>query len=1022
MRLKLSENIGNKTRIVCLLASLFFIFQGRYFCSNAGLTEYYLSLPTIHIDSNRILNEKLPQTKLATLGTPVLISPGNDGKPDTIYTTQPVFKWHKVPNAESHLLRIYKKVSEYQYNLIFNSAYYVVIVDTSFLMLPNILDDNETYLWYIKALNDSSISAWSQPFRFTVKTGKKKKSVKHHELILPPTEPPVVETHAIEEVFLTFKYGSVVNIPIIAFLEGDKLFLPVKTIFGALKIFYEDEGKIKTLTGFFIDRSKKYKLDFTRREFEFNNRKIPLKKDEYYLDELDDEYYLTPDAFNKLFGMKFTVNYRKLILRLNSKILLPVYERELSKLNFEIFKNKSQTNTYGKFFPSKSDLLNFGFVDYNVSSTLSRNSKPYSSYYFGLSSNLLGGEANVSFNGTAIAGNLINDRIDWSWRYGMFNKYLTQITIGNFFVQGLSSYSLRGISLTNEPLEARRLFSKYKIRSKTHPNWEVELYKNNLPIDYVTADENGNYEFEIPLNYGMTYVKLRHLGTKGEVYVDEKLFHIPYELLPPKELNYHVNFGETPFTKIKIARADVEYGLNKNLTNKIGFDYIHSGSYKRGVFYNSLTAKVSTEYLINLIAAPNAFYKLGVSGIYPSLSSFDIFYTYHDKNVFFNPTEIKNDISLNIYHPMNLERLPVNFFSFGQYLTFQNGGSRKNIRLGINSTFYRLSPTITYEYFSSSNDIAEFTRSVLSAGFFYSLPQLPGFLKSLYGNVISTKLIYNTKTGKVENLFFAFSTNLFSNTRLQIVHSENLLGKISTTSLQLIVDFSFTRSTSTIVNTQFTQNFSGSLGYDANYNTVHSYNRFQQGKSAAIINCFIDDNGNMKYDSGEKRIKGIKLHLNNLSRIINEPDGKIVVSELIPYSAYFGKLLDSKVENPLLVPKFKEFSFIADPNKYKRIDIPFYFAGEINGSIKKQNGKDLLPLAGMKIKIENKSNGQIRKVSSFSDGTFYYFGLLPGKYRIYIDNEILKKLGLKSYPEYYDLEIKSVETGDYFDKLNFILK
>ena len=1009
-------------RVYILTWLIFFIFCGRYFSSHREGTDFYFLPPTIYIDSNKVLNKKLPQTKLVTLDTPILISPGSSGLPDTIFTTQPEFNWRKVPKAESHLLRIYKKVSEYQYNLIFNSAFYVVIVDTSFKMLPDILNDNETYLWYVKALNDSSISEWSQPFQFTIKSGKKQKNINPQEFKIPEKKPPVVESPILEEVFLTFKYGSVVNIPIIAYLKGEKLYLPIKTIFGALKIFYDDDDKTKTLNGFFIDQNKKYKLDFANGKFEFNNQKIPLNGNEFYLDEIEDEYFITSSAFDKLFGMKFSVNYRKLILRLNSKILLPVYERELTKLNFEIYKNKLQTKSFGKFFPNKADLFNFGFVDYNISSTLSQNSKPYSSYYFGLSSNIIGGEANISFNGSAIAGNFINDRIDWSWRYGMFNKYLTQITIGNFFVQGLSSYNLRGFSFTNEPLEARRLFSRFKIQSKTHPNWQVELYKNNLPVDYVTADENGNYKFEIPLNYGMTYIKLRHLGTKGEIYEDEKLFHIPYELIPPKELNYHVNVGETPFTKIKVARADVEYGINKNLTDKIGFDYVHSGSYKQGIIYNSLTAKISTEYLINFITAPNAFYKFDISGIYPSLSSFDASYTFYDKNSFFNPTGIKSDIFLNLYHPVSMEELPVNLFATGQYLTFRNGSLRRNLRLGINSTFNRFSPTLTYEYFNSSNPVAEFTRSVLSAGFFYSLPQFPGFLKSLYGNVISSKLIYNTETREIESLFFAFSTNLFSNTRLQLVHSENLLGKISTTSLQLIVDFSFTRSTSTIVNSQFTQNLSGSLGYDVNYNAVHSYNRFQQGKSAAIINCFIDENGNMKYDTGEKNIKGIKLQLNNLSRISYEPDGKIVVSELIPYSGYLGKLLDSKYENPLLVPMFKEFSFIADPNKYKKIDIPFYYAGEINGNIKKQNENNIIPLAGLKIIIENKLNGKTQKVSSFSDGTFYYFGLLPGKYKIYIDNGLLEKLKLKSYPECYDLEIKSVETGDYYDKLNFILK
>ena len=1023
MRSKLNENIVfNLKKIYVFSWMVFLAFSGKSFCSKIDRNALYFFAPTVYIDSNKAKIKEPLMENLVTLDTPSLVSPGNRILADTIFSTQPVFTWRKVPDAQTYLLRIYKKVSEAEYNLIFNSAFYVVIVDTAFKMLPNILKVNETYLWYIQALNDTSISRWSPPFKFTIKSAKVKKIVKPLEFKIPKPEITNVESDATEEVFLTFKYGNVVNIPIIAYLKREKLYLPVKTIFDALKIFYEDNPEARTLNGFFTDKNKTYKLDFANKKFKFNNRKVPINENEFYLEDTGDDYYLTPAAFDKLFGMKFSVNYRKLILRLNSKILFPVYERELTKLNFQIYKQKLGKKSFGKFFPSETGLLNLGFLDYNFSGTVAQNSKPYTNYYFGVSSNLLGGEAHISFNGSAIAGNFINDRIDWNWRYGMFNKYLTQITLGNFYAQGLSSYNLRGISISNEPLEARRLFSKYKIHSKTHPDWQVELYKNNLPVDYVTADESGNYEFEIPLEYGMTYLKIRQLGTKGEVYEEEKLLHIPYELLPPGEVNYHLNIGETPFTKIKIARADVEYGINKNITDKTGFDYVHSGSYKRGIFYNALTAKFSTEYLANFIAAPGAFYKFDFSGIYPSLSSFDVSYTFYGENSFFNPTGIKNNIFLNFYHPVNFGEFPLNLFATGEYLTFRNGGDRKNIRFGINSTLNRFSPTITYEYFNSGNRIADFTRSLLSAGFFYSLPQLPGIFRKLYGNVFSSKLIYNIQTGKVENLFFSLSTNLFSNARLQLVHNENLLGKISTTSLQLVVDFSFTRSTTTIFNNQFTQNFSGSLGYDVNYKKIHSYNRFQQGKSAAVINCFIDENGNGKYDTGEKNIEGIKLNLNNLSRINYDSAGKIIVSELIPYSLYHAKLLETQFENPLLVPKFKEFSFIADPNKYKRIDIPFYFAGEINGSVRKQNKNEVIPLPGLKITIENKQTGKTQKISSFSDGSFYYFGLLPGKYRIYIDKKLLKKINLRSTPEFYEIEIKSVKSGDYHDNLNFVLK
>ncbi len=1007
--------------LLSLILSVLFICNNIPANNSDNHLDYFV--PTLIIRPARVFN--IHQHKnLIKLKTPVLIFPGKINKVDTIFTTTPVFKWKKVPDAESHLLRIYKKISPNQYSLIFNSAFYLVIVDTTFRMISGMLKENETYLWYVKALNEHAVSKWSEPREFTIKSGSNKiksKNVQTYEPIQVVTQPEP-EEKAIEEVFLTFKYGNVVNIPIIAYLKNDSLFLPFKTLFSALKIYFENNPDNKTLSGFYIKPVNKYKLDFKKNIYFISGNTAALKKDDYYLDDFSDEYYLSIDAFRKIFGMEFKANYRKLILRLNSRTLLPVYERELSLLNFNIYKNNTGNLKYGRFFPSRKDIFNFGFFDYNISSTLTKNNSNNSSYYFGLSSALLGGEANVSFNGTAIKGKVVNDRIDWNWRYGMFNDYLTQIVLGNYFTQGLSSYNLRGISLTNEPLEARRRFTKVKIESMTHPYWQVEMYKNNIPLDFTTADEKGRFAFELPLNYGMTYVKFRYLGTKGEIYEKEKLYHIPYDLIPPKEFNYHINLGQTPFTNIKIAQADAIYGINKWLTNKLGVDYIKSGNYNKGIVYDALTAKITTEYLVNLLTAPGAYYRLNFSGIFPSLSSFDFSYTHYSENSFFNPVNIKNEVNASVYYPLNYSELPINLFGFMQYLNFENNGERKNFRFGINSTFYRFSHTLTYEYFNSANNIAEFTRSVISTGFFYSLPNLPGIFKTLFGSVLSFKLSYNLNSGKAENMFLALSTNIFSNTRLQIIHNRNFPANISNTALQLIVDFSFTRSTTTLTNSQLTQNLSGSLGYDNNYSTFHPYNRFQQGKSAAVINCFVDVNGNSKYDPGEKNIKGLKIKFNNLSGINYSEDGKILVSELIPYSVYHAKLIDTKVQNPLLIPKFKKFSFVADPNKYKRIDIPFYYAGEVDGEVKREGKNEILPVSGIPVVIENITTHEKKKFNSFSDGSFYYFGLLPGKYKVYIDEKILKKIAKTVEPEYYKIEVKSVETGEYFDNLNFLLK
>ena len=50
---------------------------------------------------------------------------------------------------------------------------------------------------------------------------------------------------------------------------------------------------------------------------------------------------------------------------------------------------------------------------------------------------------------------------------------------------------------------------------RTEPDWIVELYVNNVLVDYTTADASGFYTFQVPLVYGNTIVKLKFYRALG---------------------------------------------------------------------------------------------------------------------------------------------------------------------------------------------------------------------------------------------------------------------------------------------------------------------------------------------------------------------------------------------------------------------------------------------------------------------------------------------------------------------------
>ena len=111
----------------------------------------------------------------------------------------------------------------------------------------------------------------------------------------------------------------------------------------------------------------------------------------------------------------------------------------------------------------------------------------------------------------------------------------------------------------------------------TEPGWIVELYINNVLVDYIKADASGFFTFEVPLIYGNSMVKLKFFGPWGEERTREQNISIPFNFLPPKTLEYTVGAGIVEDTLMsRFSRADVNYGVTRSLTVGAGAEYLSS--------------------------------------------------------------------------------------------------------------------------------------------------------------------------------------------------------------------------------------------------------------------------------------------------------------------------------------------------------------------------------------------------------------------------------------------------------------
>jgi hypothetical protein len=118
------------------------------------------------------------------------------------------------------------------------------------------------------------------------------------------------------------------------------------------------------------------------------------------------------------------------------------------------------------------------------------------------------------------------------WRY-INNEHsaVRQVTLGKILTNPSSSVynGIIGAQVSNTPTIYRRSFGTYNLSDRTEPGWTVELYVNDVLVNFTKADASGFFTFEVPMVYGNSIVKLRFYGPWGEERTVNKTF--PYHLI-----------------------------------------------------------------------------------------------------------------------------------------------------------------------------------------------------------------------------------------------------------------------------------------------------------------------------------------------------------------------------------------------------------------------------------------------------------------------------------------------------------
>ncbi len=942
----------------------------------------------------------LVNTKKSKLITPRVISKNSVQIDSTknIYTKNLI--WKSVKDAESYEIIIEGIKSSSIFGDQHKKLVSTTLLDSIYRIDPQFFKDFDKYRWKIRSKNSYSTSKFSPYYYFQLNEKEN-----------------LISEEDIDEIVMRLKYDGFIDEMIVTKFQNGKVLLPLTEIFSLLQLDHKIDYKNKTFSGNRHDKlHEKFKLNYQGKELRFNNTVEKISKENFVTSDL--ELFVASSLFEKMTAMKVKIDMKRLTVSLSSDFIIPVVQRKINEKKLSIYNSKLKENQYPLLFNRERKYLSGGFLDYSASAHII-NGKP-STYYLstGLAAELFGGDLQVSSQQSFYNNNLSFNEIKYRWRYAILkNDYISNITVGHKSLQGLISYQSQGVRISNEPIEPRKVIGCYEITEKAKPGWKIEVYHNNQLIDIVNADEKGNYNFQIPFSYGTTMLELHETGLNGEYNIKNKMYQIPIEQVPEGKLDYSIDFGKLDNTDEYLLQSNTKYGINDWLTTKIGAD-VFTSNLENSSIYSTTTVRFLDKFIGNLIIAPNAYHELSVNSLFSDLASFNVSAKLYENNEKINPSNLKNELEGSIFLPLKVNNNIMSFLIRGRVADYSNS-KRTNFSLRTFYSFMNFSPSLELDYFNVSNKYSDLEAMYLNFRLNYNL----NISSDIFvGNIFDARLNYDVLNSNVESMNFSISTTVLKKIRVQLTHTRNLQSQYSDTQLRFVYDLSFLRSNTNISRNSVTQSVLGSINYNEHLNEVNFYNRGMLGRSAASFKFFVDENMNKEYDEGEKLIPDMDIQINSIGSKQRVNNGNIIVNDLESYSRYNVKLIDKNNKSPLWSTEQEKFSFISDPHQFKEILIPFYEVGEVMGLVQKKSLGNLLPISGLTIHLINEESNEDIVLKTMSDGSFYFYGIKPGAYNIYVDEEQLKRLNLQSSPQSYNGTIRSISVEEEFTEYNFILE
>lgn len=828
-------------------------------------------------------------------------------------------------------------------------------------------------------------------------------------------EPPEGIYEAIYTVnYMYFQFDYLV------YADSSDVYISALKLFNDLKIYNEYDVDLHALSGYISYPENKFKIDFKNFKGELRDSSFTIGDRDFFME--GGAIYINTRLLTNATGIAVKIHQSSLTYNITSRIDLPIailnkrktIERDprLGMMNNEQFPLGYQSKGY---------LLNGLMVDWSLHSSMSQGVKRYG---FGGSAGLqiIGGDLMMRGSGYMIDGGgkpIYEYSGRWRACFGE-NNWLTQITIGDLALSGVRAFAmgnknLIGFQVSNESFQTPYFFSNKTIDGNAGPGWQVELLKNNQLIDHTVTDENGYYKFSAPVLYGVNRFELKYYGDKGEFMAKSLPLDVPIDQLRAGEIRYALNYGKMPTSELRLGEGRVSMGITNYITNTVYAAHSFEENSKPELI-NQLTILPFRNITARFIYNHNYY----ISGTFDFILG-DAIMTQVSHQIF----DVKS-ISGTALYMTNVNMFITRLFGSNVMGTLSGNravrrdGATSAINAGVSWYMHPFSYRI--DYFTTVMEAKSKIRAGshdISSELAYTWMDKPEWLRFLSVSQFGVRGYWDAMRGKLRNAYGYYTQGITNSASLNVTIGYDAMRKTMTGGLGLYMNLPYVRSSSGLEITSkgntYNQSLSGSFGFDPNnWELVGESDGFGNsvGKGVANMRLFLDRNDNGIYDYEDYSIPNVNYKISSWSANIKIERHYARISNLNPYEKLYVQVDKNSIKNPNWMPKQETFSFVADPNIFKVIDIPCYTGGVIEGTVVYQVTPDSsYGQSGLILHLKNLYTEKEETLEVYSDGSFYKIGVAPGKYSLYVDEKQTRILTAISEP--IEFEVKNALDGDY---------